>query len=632
MGASGRSSAPTTLESAAANRARLLDRQAQPRECHGPRGNPKYFSTPDAPYDYKTFILENKTLGTIPRAFYGSRVAVIGGGLAGMHVARQLAAVGLTPVVFEADRLGGRLDSRPMGRVHDSETAPVFGERGAMRFPVGGRTFNTMLKLRGIEKSPDLFPNPGKVDTCLLFEGQPIRWPVGQRIEKEEIGKIMTEFSEAFGKMLEPLKSAQEAGDVEGYRHAWGVLQDRFEGMSFREGVKAALPDWGDRQMKVFGAVGIGSGGFGPLFPISMLEILRIEGGGLGRNQRSLPRGSDEIVEHLHREQFESPAHPGRACSLDDGVTAEIQTNTRVSHIVKLDDGLLEVNYEHRADGESRYGRPRSQPFSSVVVATTTGAMRQMGLDSPNAGLLAPEVCAALGNVHNVSASKTIVPVQSPFWQADPEIPKNIQTDREPHGVYAVASADSGQGVVYLNYSWEDKAIAAGAVAAEDRIFDYLKTIGEASPKFLSGLLDNATVPFGGVVTDDTGRPDADTLRRFANAMVDLDQAVTADWHNEPNHRGGFKFVLPDQEQSNRDLFFQSFDPRIGVSIPRVVLAGDGVAFLGGWAEGAAQTSIHATQAIIKQFGGTLPPDSPLDVLKKEDALPPSARLRAELG
>ena len=142
-------------------------------------------------------------------------------------------------------------------------------------------------------------------------------------------------------------------------------------------------------------------------------------------------------------------------------------------------------------------------------------------------------------------------------------------------------------------------------------------------------LLKNATVPFGPLVMDASGKPDTDTLRRYANAMVDGKQAMSVDWHNEPHHRGAFKLVLPQQEQSNRDLVFQAFDPRIGHGMPKVVLAGDSVSFLGGWAEGAAQSSIHAIQAIIKSYGGTLPPDSPLEVLKKEDSLPPSARRQA---
>lgn len=67
-----------------------------------------------------------------------------------------------------------------------------------------------------------------------------------------------------------------------------------------------------------------------------------------------------------------------------------------------------------------------------------------------------------------------------------------------------------------------------------------------------------------------------------SSARSTLESARPVDWHNEPNHSGDFKLALPDQEQSNRDVSFQAFDPRIGGDMPRVVLAGDGVFFQGG--------------------------------------------------
>lgn len=64
---------------------------------------------PDFPYAYDDFLAHPAGLGQIPATEHGTEVAVIGGGLSGIVAAYELMKMGLKPVVYEADEIGGRL-------------------------------------------------------------------------------------------------------------------------------------------------------------------------------------------------------------------------------------------------------------------------------------------------------------------------------------------------------------------------------------------------------------------------------------------------------------------------------------------------------------------------------------------
>ncbi|NEE35564.1 FAD-dependent oxidoreductase, partial [Streptomyces sp. SID7982] len=86
---------------------------------------------PDFPYAYDDFLAHPAGLGQIPATEHGQEVAVIGGGLSGVIAAYELMKMGLKPVVYEADQIGGRL--RTVG--FDGCDGDLTAEMGAMRFP-----------------------------------------------------------------------------------------------------------------------------------------------------------------------------------------------------------------------------------------------------------------------------------------------------------------------------------------------------------------------------------------------------------------------------------------------------------------------------------------------------------------
>ena len=108
---------------------------------------------PDFPYSYDDFLRSPAGLGVLPAAASGSEIAIVGAGIAGIVAAYELMRLGLRPVIYEADRIGGRLRSEPFV---DGDGA--YAELGAMRFPPASASLFHYLDLVGLETAP--FPNP----------------------------------------------------------------------------------------------------------------------------------------------------------------------------------------------------------------------------------------------------------------------------------------------------------------------------------------------------------------------------------------------------------------------------------------------------------------------------------------
>jgi len=108
---------------------------------------------PDFPFPYDAWLDHPAGLGSIPPEHHGAEVAIVGAGLAGIACAYELMKLGLRPVVYEADRIGGRLRSERFAG-HPEAVA----EMGAMRFPPSATTFFRYVEACGLRTAP--FPNP----------------------------------------------------------------------------------------------------------------------------------------------------------------------------------------------------------------------------------------------------------------------------------------------------------------------------------------------------------------------------------------------------------------------------------------------------------------------------------------
>ena len=125
---------------------------------------------PDFPFAYDNWLKNTRGLGSLPARRHGTRVAIVGAGIAGMIAAYELMKMGVRPVLYEASRIGGRLRSEAFQGAEG-----IIAELGGMRFPRSGTGFFHYVDLVGLDSRP--FPNPlapATPSTVIDLEGKTI--------------------------------------------------------------------------------------------------------------------------------------------------------------------------------------------------------------------------------------------------------------------------------------------------------------------------------------------------------------------------------------------------------------------------------------------------------------------------
>ncbi|EGK83616.1 hypothetical protein D0A34_16065 [Microcoleus vaginatus PCC 9802] len=562
----------------------------------------------DTLYDYVEFVKGDR-IATLPEDRWGTEVAVIGAGVAGLVAAYELLKMGAKPVLFEAsDRIGGRAYSKHFTE-SDGKESPVLAELGAMRFPPSGKLFFYYLsQVFNLSTQGGSFPDPGKVPTKLYYENEEIDWPEGcAHPNNKEFERIGNEWNSFVNKLVEPLKQAwgelatvKQKGDAQEYqqkrkklRQIWQGYIYRYQNISFYKAVRQGIPSWTDEDANKFGALGMGSGGFGPLFPINFLEFLRIVANGWEDNQQLLPFGISAFIEKFYTEPVDSPR--GRQ-SLQD--LNALHLNTPVTAI-KYQNGKPVVYYTNPDKSE------QSKSFEAVIVTTTTRSMELMGLTldfptSSDAVIAKQSVQVALRNLHLTTSSKLFIRTKTKFWlddngQPKPNIPQNIQTDELPRGIYALDYPKEynpdNNGVVVVSYTWEDDSTKLMGLSPQERLKLFKKAIANVSPEFAKNL-----VPLK--FKDKEGK--------------DKDDILCIDWQAEDYYYGAFKLQYPGQEPNTQAAYYQFLSALDSQSDRGVYLAGDSISWAGGWTEGAMHTAINAACAAAKRLGATVKDNSPL--------------------
>lgn len=541
----------------------------------------------DILYDYQAF-LDAGPIGTAPGPMAGE-VCIIGAGPAGLCAGYELLRAGVAPTILEAgDRIGGRNWSRhftgPNG-VQESALA----EMGAMRFPTSSRLlWHYATGTFGL-KAMDDFPDPGAVDTLLWVQGKKIPWQAGTADTPpppfDQIAKDWDGFIES---LTAPLMKAWANGDKARVVAEWQSLIDRYTNMSFYEALVQGLPQWNAEDLYLFGALGIGSGGFGPLYSIGFLEILRLVVNQLEVDQRGIIEGISALDQGFYRHAVPFGGSSASLESLD-----AVKLKSRVVSILRDPvDGRYRVAWQTG-------GRTVTHSFNSVIAATTTPAMQMMGLGLdgvPGGSVLdGPNENEAVRGLHMTQSSKLFIRTATKFWK-NSDLPQNIQTDQLPRGVYCLDYPQTDNGVVLVSYTWEDDSQKLQSLGAEDRFRILRDQLAVAVPDFAAAL-----DPVNGEI-------------------------LSIDWQNDSDMHGAFKLNLPGQEANNEAVFFQF--QQTDADKPALILAGDGVSWSGGWVEGALQTGLQAACAALKSVGGKVRAGSPLEMARHFTYAPQAGRSR----
>ena len=300
----------------------------------------------------------------------------------------------------------------------------------------------------------------------------------------------------------------------------------------------------------------MGSGGFGSLYMVNFAEIARLIVNGMEIDQQFYPTGLSGLTN-------------GFARTLGNNIQFGCKVSAVSRHSSKAP---VSITYLQHGGG----GLPCTQNFDAAIVATTTRAMQlDIGITDPafNMPILNSRQSTAIRELHMMNSSKLFVLTKTKFWQQK-GLPANIQTDGLCRGLYCLDyPSREGYGVVLISYTWGDDSTKCIALKnPAERLEVLLQSLAACASDFVNAM-----------------RP---------QIMPQYTRLI--DWQDEAQFYGAFKLNYPGQDSRNQSLYYQFLDSESGI-----FLAGDGVAWCGGWIEGALQTGINAAAGVVNHLVGS---------------------------
>jgi tryptophan 2-monooxygenase len=606
-----------------------------PRGIHRKQdGDFKPNSMIDILFDYRKFLGPEFTIHK-SKVSYPEYIAIIGAGAAGLFAGILLLKAGFKVKIFEASaRNGGRMYSV---YPDDPKNKDVF-ELGCMRFPPSSKILFELFRYYNIKVTRN-FPDPGSfgVEAILYYENKKIPWPSPKNPEKHSLPesaqfkKLGYNFGCLLRKLLgDPSNVELIDANVGLLYNKWNVYQidptiknrsqvidvwqkliDSFKNVSFYEALnsltktvaniyqeKVPLPEgvdrsfaerpWTQEDMNAFGALGVGSGGFGALYSINFLELLRIIANGWEDGQVLVPQGIDVLVQSLESDFLSLGGN------IVNNKYAQLAIDNRRVVKDEFNMQIITVNYK----GKKHFSfplTPLSDNYSKGMIVATTSCAAEM-IQSTIAksidgySYIREENKVSIRNLSAMSSSKFFIRVSNRFWEDRvnyPDCPSNIQTDELPRGVYCLNYGDIKSGVILVSYVWGNDSIKIQALTKRQRFDFLLNAISVTSPIFAQGIIDNCNY-----------QKDVEPFNNYI------------DWQNSEKSEsasnyayGAFKLNLPGQEQMCSNAFFNfQFPLGNGINTPPIIFCGDSFSWAGGWVEGALTTAVNAACGILEVF------------------------------
>lgn len=527
---------------------------------------------PDFPFAYDSWIAHPAGLGRLPTEALGREVAIIGAGLAGIIAAHELMKLGFKPVIYESSRMGGRLRSEPF-----SGTQGVVAELGGMRFPISSTGLYHYIGQAGIETQA--FPNPlDAVTPSTLIELESEQFYV-EGDGQGRLPPLLQEVSDAWAQALEvgadfaALQGAVRSRDTARLKEIWNRLVALWDERTFYDFVASspAFQKLSFRHREVFGQVGFGTGGWDSDFPNSMLEILRVVVTAQDEGQRMMVGGAEQLPRKLWSLAPTTLAHWPAGTSLASLHAGAPRPG--VTRIRRGDDGQIAIT--------DRWGDTRCY---KAAIATCQSWLLTTHIDCDES-LFSQKLWMALDRTRYMQSSKTFVMVDRPFWtERDAETGRYKMsmtlTDRITRGTYLFDNGPDKPSVICLSYSWMSDAMKVLPLDAERRVRLMLAALQKIYP-------------------------DVDIASHI------IGEPITVSWESDPNFLGAFKGALPGHYRYNRQMFCHFMQDGLPPGERGLFLAGDGISFTPGWAEGAVQTALNAVWGVMHQFGGKTVPENP---------------------
>jgi len=514
----------------------------------------------DFPFDYGKFLSNASVqgIGEIPSRKFGTPVAVVGGGVAGITAAYELMRLGLKPVIYEDQGLGlgGRFQSR-----HLFDGTSAFAEMGAMRFPPSATGLFHYINLLGLKTEP--FPNPltEAARSTLIDLLDETYYVEGTGPVPEKFANIANKWNQSLENYFEftRMQTAIKENDTETIKSIWNQKVEQYDDVSFHQFLVEAGFNYDE--IYIFGQVGFGSGGWNTDYPNSILEVLRVVYTNADDNHQRIIDGTTSMVERLWERQPTDMKHWPEGTSLKSLNSGF--TSPAVVSINSGEGGGIQIT---AIDGSKTY---------EAAIITPEKRVLRSGRIKIDESLFGHNIITAMDNTHYELSGKVFSRAKSPIWKE-----KNASgryrmsmtlSDRLTRGTY-LFDESGGSPMVCLSYTWNDDTLKFLPFDAQDQF--------NRCTQILQNIYPNESL---------------DTLFQG--------QPISVIWDIEPQFIGAFKNNLPGQYRIQRDLFTAFREDEISIA-KGIFLAGDDISWTGGWSEGAIHSGINAAWGILKHLGG----------------------------
>lgn len=534
-----------------------------------------------------------------------ANVAVIGAGAAGCCAAYELQKSGARVTLFSAPEphKGGRCYSHFFENA-DGSISKDIAELGAMRFPPSQEVFFYYLNRFDIY-AEEAFPDPGIVPSFISYKGKGQIWqdintpPAGFENVYKGMHDLLTygvydlngnQIAASAQSLSAKLQhSALDETTLNKVTQEWQTYLYLFQADNFYSGLYKIFGKgrktyrtrhnvrWDQFDFTKFGTLGIGSGGFAPLYDVSFLYIYRILINELENNQLFIPDGISTLFDRFINE-FKKMGGDFQSRKI-----RHIKCFKNTDKSQSAQNGKITLQFD---TGETR-------DFDYVIVAMTTRAM-ELGLELTDFVLpkpeqraaIKPDIAESINRTHVIPASKFFIRTKK-FWQ-DKKYPRTILSDTKLPQLYTLDYGEADSGVVLGQYNWEDDSLKMASFNTAEKYLDLVRA-------------EIAKITHNSDFADF-----ADQLQPYTGDMARDTRLI--DWLTQENYYGAFALARSGQDYFIDKMFrdFAKAKEKKHNQDSGVYIAGDCTSWNGGWLEGAFHTGLNAAAAIITSAGGRL--------------------------
>lgn len=568
-------------------------------------------------------------------------VALIGGGIANLIASYELSRCGVRVTVYEQKGVDPATQQKPLGgRLATSVVDGYVAELGAPAFPSSSPVLWHYVWRWAVSRgrTPDQadqltvrrFPSPGTVPTkcCYLNE-----W-FEPTSDLSTLPPVVRNAAYRFRSWLHELNDGAPDPTTVYLRDAiadatapitngglgrfWAAMDRRYGGRSFGSVLRTEVFGEGAdgiAMYEAFAAVGVGTGGFGPVYDVSVLEVLRQVLWDF-RSLYMLPEAvreeqSGEVGGALMQDFAQGLAD--LALSASQAFFPDRPADEMFECCAPVESvGILGAGAQSKTIVKVKNKEPVA--FDYTIIAISSRAMQALGLgqDDPkknpystwgihtaNSANAVASVQAAVKRLNMISSYKAFARIPQP--ENVPQWPTNaagqpikcVVMDRYPRTTIVMPPLP-GQADTMLVAT---EAWSGDALKFQDG-FDLAARLGRVATAFASP-------------TNDAPWP----LQVIADRLLESTDRRGRDWTRAVGFNGGVRLNRPNDGYFASSLLAQS---QLALELEsekqpwgRTFLAGDSVGYLGGWAEGAAMSALTATAAVLFQIRKSITDGNP---------------------